>query len=88
MRDEVLPFCGEGKPQRSRGGNRGCASEIACLVEYCYASKNWPVTFSMGAITFQRQPNFIHEMIVKADEAMYAPKTSGRNRVVIRKSAA
>ena len=46
------------------------------------------MTFSMGAITFQRQPNFIHEMIVKADEAMYAPKTSGRNRVVIRKSAA
>lgn len=49
---------------------------------------HWPITFSMGAVTFQPPPNSVQEMISKADEVMYAAKTSGRDRVIFREPAA
>lgn len=49
---------------------------------------HWPVTFSLGAATFQPPPNSVQDMISKADEAMYAAKTSGRDRVIVRGPAA
>jgi diguanylate cyclase (GGDEF)-like protein len=49
---------------------------------------SWPVTFSVGAVSFHPPPDSIPEMIGMADEALYAAKTSGRNRVIVRKLAA
>jgi len=41
----------------------------------------WPVTFSMGAVTFMRPPIDVEEMIKKADELMYMAKKSGKNTI-------
>jgi diguanylate cyclase (GGDEF)-like protein len=41
----------------------------------------WPVTFSMGAVTFLTPPNSLQEMIRRADEAMYLAKTNGKNQL-------
>ncbi len=41
---------------------------------------NWPVTFSIGAVTCYRQFN-VDELIKTADNLMYAVKSSGKNRV-------
>jgi diguanylate cyclase (GGDEF)-like protein len=47
----------------------------------------WPVTFSIGAVTFDRVPATVEEMIARADEAMYAVKLSGKNRIEQRQAA-
>lgn len=41
----------------------------------------WPVTFSIGVVTFESVPESAEEMIRLADELMYAVKQSGKNRI-------
>lgn len=41
----------------------------------------WPVTFSIGAVTFLGQPETLEEMIQRADGLMYAAKNGGKNRI-------
>ncbi|HUS69985.1 MAG TPA: diguanylate cyclase [Anaerolineae bacterium] len=40
--------------------------------------RQWPVTFSIGAVTFIRSPSSVDEMIRTADDLMYAAKQSGK----------
>jgi diguanylate cyclase (GGDEF)-like protein len=40
----------------------------------------WPVTFSIGVVTFEKVPDTAEEMIRLADELMYSVKQSGKNR--------
>jgi diguanylate cyclase (GGDEF)-like protein/PAS domain S-box-containing protein len=42
---------------------------------------NWPVTFSIGLISYRVPPESVSEMIRKADEAMYSVKLKGKNSV-------
>jgi PleD family two-component response regulator len=41
----------------------------------------WPVTFSIGAVTFTTPPASITEMIKQADDLMYAAKRDGKDMV-------
>jgi diguanylate cyclase (GGDEF)-like protein len=41
----------------------------------------WPVTFSIGAVTFLSVPESLQEMIKRADDAMYLAKARGKNRL-------
>jgi diguanylate cyclase (GGDEF)-like protein len=41
--------------------------------------KNWPVTFSIGLISFQTPPESIDEMVRGADQVMYSVKLKGKN---------
>lgn len=41
--------------------------------------QHWPVTFSIGAITFIQPPASVTEMIEKADNLMYSAKKKGKN---------
>lgn len=43
--------------------------------------KNWPVTFSIGVVTFTVPPASIDEMIRAVDRLMYSAKNSGKNLV-------
>jgi diguanylate cyclase (GGDEF)-like protein len=45
---------------------------------------NWPVTFSIGVVTFQHPPESVEEIIGAADKAMYAAKKSGKGQLVMR----
>jgi diguanylate cyclase (GGDEF)-like protein len=45
-------------------------------------SHGWPVTVSIGVVTFNRMPNSVDEMIRAADNAMYSVKNTGKNDVV------
>src|SRR3954467_13841493 len=40
----------------------------------------WPMTFSIGVMTFEKVPDTAEEMIRLADELMYSVKQSGKNR--------
>ncbi|HEX8130340.1 MAG TPA: diguanylate cyclase [Pyrinomonadaceae bacterium] len=41
----------------------------------------WPITFSIGVVTWTTPPRTVDIMIKLADEAMYEVKNSGKNRV-------
>ena len=41
------------------------------------------VTASVGAIAFERAPESVEAALGAADEAMYAAKREGKNRVVV-----
>ena len=42
---------------------------------------NWPVTFSVGVITCQKEPPSVDALIKMADELMYSVKNSGKNSI-------
>jgi diguanylate cyclase (GGDEF)-like protein len=41
--------------------------------------QNWPVTFSIGAITFITPPTSVSKMMEQADDLMYSAKKKGKN---------
>lgn len=41
----------------------------------------WPVTFSIGAVTFPEPPESVDEVIHLTDGVMYAVKVGGKDRV-------
>jgi diguanylate cyclase (GGDEF)-like protein len=41
--------------------------------------RGWPVTFSIGAVTFVQPPDPVDDMIRCADRLMYAAKNGGKN---------
>ncbi|NTW67296.1 MAG: diguanylate cyclase [Nitrospirae bacterium] len=43
--------------------------------------KRWPVTFSIGVVTFRTPPDSVDGMIRVADMFMYSVKHSGKNRI-------
>jgi diguanylate cyclase (GGDEF)-like protein/PAS domain S-box-containing protein len=45
--------------------------------------RKWPVTFSIGLISFQVPPESIEEMVREADRVMYSVKLKGKNSVAV-----
>jgi diguanylate cyclase (GGDEF)-like protein len=46
------------------------------------AANNWPVSFSIGAVTYPTAPPGVDEVIRKADMLMYEVKRTGKNRLL------
>jgi diguanylate cyclase (GGDEF)-like protein len=46
------------------------------------SSRNWPVSFSIGAVTYPKSPPGVEEVIKKADMLMYEVKRSGKDRLL------
>jgi diguanylate cyclase (GGDEF)-like protein len=44
-------------------------------------TREWPVTFSIGVVTFNDAPEAVDEMVKRADDLMYAVKQSGKNSI-------
>ncbi len=44
--------------------------------------KGWPVTFSIGLVTYNSPPDEVEEIIRNTDELMYAAKQSGKNTIM------
>jgi diguanylate cyclase (GGDEF)-like protein len=42
---------------------------------------SWPVTFSIGAVTFENPPESVEQLIIAADRQMYNAKKNGKNRI-------
>jgi len=46
-----------------------------------FRENRWPVTFTIGAVTFLGVADSVDDLLKKADAAMYAAKRSGKNRI-------
>ncbi|HEY0405151.1 MAG TPA: GGDEF domain-containing protein [Pyrinomonadaceae bacterium] len=42
---------------------------------------NWPVTFSVGVVTWVTPPQSVDEVVKRADQLMYSVKNSGKNMI-------
>lgn len=42
----------------------------------------WPITLSIGAVTYINPPDTVDNMIKKADNLMYSAKNSGKNKII------
>jgi diguanylate cyclase (GGDEF)-like protein len=51
---------------------------VSSLLSALARDRQWPVTFSIGAVTYIRSPSSVDEMIRTADDLMYAAKRSGK----------
>jgi diguanylate cyclase (GGDEF)-like protein len=56
-------------------------SKIGCRLSEEMESKGWPVTFSIGVLTFIAVPPSAEDMLSMADRVMYTVKNSGKNSV-------
>jgi diguanylate cyclase (GGDEF)-like protein len=48
---------------------------------FAMQKNSWPVTFSIGVITFEKVPSTADEMVKVADNLMYEVKKSGKNNI-------
>jgi diguanylate cyclase (GGDEF)-like protein len=46
------------------------------------SAQKWPISFSIGAVTYPKAPPTVEEIIRKADMLMYEVKRSGKNRLL------
>jgi diguanylate cyclase (GGDEF)-like protein len=54
-------------------------AKIQHQLNQAMSAKNWPVSFSIGAITYPKAPPGVEEVIKKADMLMYEVKRRGKN---------
>lgn len=51
-------------------------------LDQAMASNDWPVSFSIGAVTYLKVPSAVDEVIHYADELMYTVKHGGKNNLL------
>jgi diguanylate cyclase (GGDEF)-like protein len=67
-------------PETDAGASKLAISKVQKRLQETTADR-WPVTFSIGAMTFEAVTDSAEEMIRLADELMYSVKQSGKNRI-------
>jgi diguanylate cyclase (GGDEF)-like protein len=50
-------------------------------------AEGWPVTFSIGVVTWDTPPDSVDEMLRAADDLMYTAKRHGKNAIRHKSSA-
>ena len=68
-------------PEADELGARRATSKLHGLLTQAMQDNNWPVTVSMGVVTFNSIPETVDQMVHKADELMYTVKHGGKNRI-------
>jgi diguanylate cyclase (GGDEF)-like protein len=70
----ILPNTGEDAAQK-------VLEKLWSVATRSMRQNHWPVTFSVGPVTFLVPPESVHQMIQRADEITYSVKQSGKNRL-------
>jgi two-component system cell cycle response regulator len=70
-------------PETDHAGAEALAVKIRDAVKQTMQQKGWPVTVSIGAVTFTSVPDSCTEMIRCADRLMYESKKNGKDQISI-----
>ncbi len=68
-------------PETGTNGSRTIASRLFKNLNRVMKENKWPVSFSLGVITFLKIPSSVDELIHVADELMYEAKKDGKNTI-------
>jgi diguanylate cyclase (GGDEF)-like protein len=71
-------------PETGAVGARAAITRIQDVLARKAREHDWPVTFSIGVVTYNQVPSSGEEMIRLADDAMYAVKAGGKNGILYR----
>ena len=69
-------------PESGEESARTALDKISSLLSVSPEENGWPVTLSIGAVTFRKPPDSVDRMLKKADELMYAAKHDGKRRIL------
>jgi len=68
-------------PETSARSARAVMKKIRDNLLSSMKEREWPVTFSIGLVTFNTPPATVSELILTSDNLMYKAKQSGKNRI-------
>ncbi|HOY62478.1 MAG TPA: GGDEF domain-containing protein [bacterium] len=68
-------------PDTDHGGAEKATNRIKNKLDATMSANRWPVSFSVGVITFSKPPFSVNEMIKEADSLMYEVKNNGKNAI-------
>jgi len=68
-------------PEISHEDSQVVVERMKTLLLEVMKSNDWPVTFSMGMITFKSLPEGVDRLIKEADDLMYEAKQNGKNMI-------
>jgi diguanylate cyclase (GGDEF)-like protein len=71
-------------PETGMDAAKNTVTHLKTTLDCAMQGKNWPVTFSIGAATFERPPDSIDQAIEFADVLMYDVKKSGKDNILFR----
>lgn len=70
-------------PETDLEGARRLLQRLSASVAQAMAASSWPVSCSIGAVTFDTPPDSVDAIVTAADHLMYQVKASGKNAVHI-----
>lgn len=71
-------------PDTDFDGAKKFVPRLVRTLETEMRQNEWPVTFSVGVVTFNETPGRVEKALMVADETMYLAKRSGKNRAAMR----
>jgi diguanylate cyclase (GGDEF)-like protein len=75
-------------PNTSKDAACKVLEKLMSTVTTTMRQSHWPITFSVGAVTFLKPPESVDQMIQRADAIMYSVKQSGKDRLLQEELAA
>jgi diguanylate cyclase (GGDEF)-like protein len=74
-------------PESDRETAAQILSRVRTDLDRAMRNRRWPITFSIGLVSFSPPLRSVSEMIRAADNAMYAAKSAGKDRIEQREVA-
>jgi diguanylate cyclase (GGDEF)-like protein len=69
-------------PQADPPGAQVVLQRVKAALAETFASNKWPVSASVGAVTFLALPSTVEALVKRADDLMYRVKRDGKNAVL------
>ena len=69
-------------PETTAAEARAIFTQVRARLREVAARHDWPVSFSMGVVTFTQPPPSVDEAIRRADRVMYHVKNNGKDSLV------